>query len=60
MQLANHEYDEEAVCVYCGFDGAEWHWWRYSTYEGRAADAEQQRVPACRDWQTGLPRVHKP
>lgn len=23
-----HELDEEAVCIHCGFDGAE-HWWLY-------------------------------
>ncbi len=22
-----HYFDEDAVCVDCGFDGAEWHYW---------------------------------
>lgn len=43
----SHEYDEDAVCTVCGFDGAEHAHWRKSTYEGRAADAEARRTPPC-------------
>ena len=25
-QKRHHELDDEAVCIHCGFDGAE-HWW---------------------------------
>lgn len=41
-----HEWDDDGCCIQCGFDGAEWHWWKHSTYEGRAKpDAKQ---PPCR------------
>lgn len=23
-----HEYDEDAICIHCGFDGADWYWQR--------------------------------
>jgi len=36
-----HEYDNDASCIYCGFDGAEYHHWRYNTYEGLA-----MKIPA--------------
>jgi hypothetical protein len=39
-----HTFDDDGVCTKCDFDGAEWHWWRYSTYEGRASSAA---VPRC-------------
>lgn len=41
---AMHDYDEDAVCMKCGFDGAEWHHWKHNTYEGRASNAKQ---PLC-------------
>lgn len=31
-----HEYDDDSVCIHCGFDGAEWHHWKHHTYEGKA------------------------
>lgn len=40
----NHEFDHDAICIHCGFDGAEWWHWKHNTYEGRASDAKQ---PAC-------------
>ena len=39
-----HDWDDDGCCVHCGFDGAEWHHWRYSTYEGRA---KQTPIPPC-------------
>ena len=39
-----HYFDEDAVCMDCGFDGAEWHYWKRSTYEGRASDCKE---PLC-------------
>lgn len=40
-----HDFDDDAVCKKCGFDGAEWHHWRTQTYEGKAnPDAKQ---PLC-------------
>lgn len=39
-----HDWDEEAICTKCGFDGAEWDYWRHHTYEGRASDAP---LPSC-------------
>lgn len=42
----HHEYDDDAVCVKCGFDGAEWSHWKKHTYEGRASDA---KAPQCRE-----------
>ena len=44
-----HEYDEDGCCVKCGFDGAEWHWWRYHTYEGKAHP--EAKPPLCKfEW----------
>ncbi len=40
-----HVFDQEAVCVKCGFDGAEWHSWKTLTEEGRAS---VERQPPCR------------
>lgn len=58
-QYLPHEWDDDGCCVHCGFDGAEhWHW-VHNTYEGRAADANKQKLPVCRDWQTGSPRRKK-
>jgi hypothetical protein len=44
-ERVKHEYDDDGVCVHCGFDGAEWHWWKHSTYEGRASTIER---PDCK------------
>lgn len=41
-----HVYDGDAVCVVCGHDGAEWHHWKHSTYEGIASPAA--REPGCK------------
>lgn len=54
---APHEWDDEAVCVHCGFDGAEHWWWSHDTYEGRAAPEEKRRMPPCRDPLTGNVRM---
>lgn len=40
----SHKFDDDGVCEMCGFDGAEWHWWRFSTYEGKAM---QTPMPPC-------------
>lgn len=40
-----HEFDDDAFCIKCGFDGAEWYWWKHSTYEWRASDA---KMPTCK------------
>lgn len=39
-----HYFDEDAVCMDCGFDGAEWHHWKHHTYEGRASNC---KPPLC-------------
>ena len=39
-----HLFNSDGVCVKCGFDGADWRWWKHSTYEGRASHAKQ---PMC-------------
>lgn len=39
-----HVLDNDATCVCCGFDGAEWHHWRHSTHEGQALQTPQ---PLC-------------
>ena len=49
----SHEFDEDATCIHCGFDGAEWHWWKTNTYEGRALAGDECepedriRMPEC-------------
>lgn len=40
-----HEWDDDGCCVHCGFDGAEYWWWRRDTYEGRAMATE---IPKCK------------
>lgn len=45
--VRHHEWDDDGCCIYCGFDGAEWHWWKHSTYEGRAQP--EARQPICRE-----------
>ena len=39
-----HSFDEDAICR-SGFDGAEWHHWRWDTWEGRDS---QSRPPICK------------
>lgn len=46
-QVRHHEWDHEGCCIYCDFDGAEWHWWKHSTYEGRAQP--EARQPQCKE-----------
>lgn len=43
--LAHHDFDDDACCIHCGFDGAEWHHWRHNTWEGRAQP--EARQPEC-------------
>jgi hypothetical protein len=45
--VRQHEWDDDGCCTHCGFDGAEWNWWRFSTYEGRAQPHAKR--PPCRD-----------
>lgn len=40
-----HEWDDDGCCVHCGFDGAEWEWWKKETYEGRAQP--EAEMPPC-------------
>ena len=40
-----HYYDNDGVCIYCGFDGAEHHHMVNHTYEGRSGAYDQ--VPLC-------------
>jgi len=49
MKHDGHELDEDAVCIHCGFDGAEhWHW-STQTYEGRAAALDgKANEPRCK------------
>jgi len=47
MSIAKHEWNEDAVCRHCGFDGAEFWHWKHNTYEGRASDMTQ---PECTVW----------
>lgn len=44
-QQPQHEFDDDACCVKCGFDGADWWHWRHRTHEGLASKAEQ---PPCK------------
>ena len=39
-----HHYDTDCVCHLCGFDGAEWAWWKH-TDEGKASP--EIRAPIC-------------
>jgi hypothetical protein len=39
-----HSWDEDSVCIKCGFDGAEWYHWKHNTYEGVASKEKQ---PLC-------------
>ena len=49
--VRHHEWDDDGCCVHCGFDGAEWHWWKHSTYEGRAQP--EARQPLCKERRNG-------
>lgn len=40
-----HEYDEDGVCVICGFDGAEWVHYRASQHPDDRDPNE--RTPQC-------------
>lgn len=42
-----HECDDDAICIHCGFDGAEWWHWKHMTYEGKASE---QAEPPCTEW----------
>lgn len=42
-----HDFDDDACCIHCGFDGAEWHHWRHNTYEGLATRDTQ---PPCSEY----------
>jgi hypothetical protein len=42
--IRKHVLDRDCTCVLCGFDAAEFSWWKRSTYEGRASDATE---PLC-------------
>ncbi len=43
--IGAHDFDEDCCCVVCGFDAAEWYWWKNNTYEGRSVDA---KMPRCK------------
>jgi hypothetical protein len=43
--IAPHDYDDDAVCVICGFDAAEWSHWKRNTYEGKASSV---KTPLCK------------
>jgi hypothetical protein len=52
-----HNFDEDAVCTDCGFDGAEWAHWRHHTWEGKAQP--EAKKPLCTHM--GRPRdVYQP
>lgn len=44
-QAPQHEWDDDGCCLHCGFDGAEYAWWK-TTYEGKARP--DARMPLCR------------
>lgn len=39
-----HHWDDDCICLNCGFDGAEWWHWKHMTYEGKASTLKQ---PLC-------------
>lgn len=43
--MKRHIYDEDGTCLICGFDGAEFHWWKHHTYEGKAS--QNVKEPDC-------------
>lgn len=44
-RYGQHDFDDDAVCTKCGFDGAEWWHWKHMTYEGKAQPEAKQ--PLC-------------
>ena len=46
LKNPSHVWDDDACCERCGFDGAEWYWWKHHTYEGKASDEKQ--MPPCK------------
>ena len=40
-----HEFDDDACCIHCGFDGAEWHHWKNHTWEGKGQP--DAKPPLC-------------
>jgi hypothetical protein len=36
-----HEFDDDAVCIHCGFDGAEWSWLK------RQGHVSEDQRPLC-------------
>lgn len=43
-----HTWDDDGCCTRCGFDGAEFVWWK-GTDEGRALP--EARMPKCKEKQ---------
>jgi hypothetical protein len=37
----SHEFDDDACCIHCGFDGAEWSWLK------RQGHVSQDQQPLC-------------
>jgi hypothetical protein len=52
-KLPPHEWDDDAVCIHCGFDGAEW----WSIYVQGIPPGERETQPRCkpRDSWPGTP-----
>lgn len=42
-KLPPHEWDDDACCIHCGFDGAEWWWINRHTPPG-----ERELQPRCK------------
>ena len=61
MKRKGHLFDNDAVCVDCNFDAAEFSHWRNYTYEGKAQP--EVKAPACtrgdRDHNQWLPREYE-
>lgn len=47
VAVRHHVWDEDGCCDICGFDGAEWSWWKNHTYEGKAMP--NARIPSCQE-----------
>jgi hypothetical protein len=43
--LRRHEWDDDACCIHCGFDGAEWSHLKHNTWQGRAEP--EAKPPLC-------------
>ncbi len=54
-RVQRHEWDEDACCIHCGFDGAEWWHWKRNTYEGRANT--EAKPPLCIERRVETPNV---